>query len=84
MLYKNANCCNIKKILKYGTVFYTFSGHITIFKHFQLIFDISNVNNDKHIKEQMENFILQTFQNYYIFLPHPSKESHFGIKSCAY
>ena len=50
-------------------------------EHFQLIFDNANVNNDKQIKQKMAKFFLQTFQNYQIFLPHPSKESYFGIKS---
>ena len=53
-------------------------------EYFQLIFDNSNVNNDKQIKRKMANFFLKTFQKYQIFLPYPSEESHFRIKSCFY
>ena len=52
MLNKNANCYNIEKNFKYSTVICTFSEHITISEHFQLIFDNSNVNNDKQIKQK--------------------------------
>ena len=45
------------------------------------MFDNSNVNNDKQIKQKIANFFLQTFQNYQIFLSYPSERSHFGIKS---
>ena len=45
MLNKNANCYNIEKNFKYNTVVLQFSAH------FELIFDNSNVNNDKQIKQ---------------------------------
>ena len=32
-------------------------------EHFQLIFDNTNVNNDKQIKQKMANFFLQIFRN---------------------
>ena len=51
-------------------------------EHFQLIFDNSNVNNDKQTKQKRLTVFLQTFQNYQIFLSPPSERSHFGIKSC--
>ena len=53
-------------------------------EHFQLIFDNSNVNNDKQTKQKRLTVFLQTFKNYQIFLPHPSERIHFGIKSCSY
>ena len=44
-------------------------------EHFQLIFDNSNVKNNKQIKQKMTNFFfLKTFQNYQIFLPPASEE----------
>ena len=73
MLNENANCYNIEK---------KFQIQSPISEHFQLIFDKSNVNNERQIKQKMANFFLQTFQNYQIFLPYPSEESHFGIKNC--
>ena len=53
MLNKNANCYNIEKNFKYSIVISTFK----FSEHFQLIFDNSNVNNDKEIKQIMVNFL---------------------------
>ena len=44
-------------------------------EHFQLIFNNSNVNNGKEVKQKLANFFLQTFQNYQIYLNHPSERS---------
>ena len=35
-------------------------------------------------KQKITCFFIYNLQNYQIFLPHPSKRNHFGIKSCSY
>ena len=61
---------------------------ILISFYIQLIFDNSNVNNDKTNKtknaHKQKLSFLQTFQNDQIFLNHPSERSYFEIKSCSY
>ena len=81
----------MEKNFKYSTVVISmFSEHINMFRTLSiLIFDNSNVNNDKtKTKQKMaiskSFFFLQTFQNDQIFLHHVSERSHFGIKSCSY
>ena len=48
MINKKANCCNIETNFKYRTVCHKYVQYFS--EHFQLIFNNSNVNNDKKSK----------------------------------
>ena len=91
ILYKiSINYCSIKmqiliilsKILSTALSEVSSVSILQFSEHFQLIYDSTNVNNDK--KNKTKTCFLQTFQNYKICLPYPSKQIHFGIKSYCY
>ena len=76
MLNKNTNCYNIEKNFKYSTVTSTFSEHITIFRTLSIDIWQLKCQQRQTNKTKSDNlFFLQNFQNYQIFLPHPSEET---------
>ena len=59
MLNKNESCYNIENNFKYRTVVSTII--LQFSEHFKLIFDNSNANNDKQIKQKMTNLFSVNF-----------------------